>query len=461
MSKLYVFGIGGTGSRVIKSLTYLLAAGVHCKASEVIPIIMDPDESNADLSRTISAMQSYKKLRDELSFGANTQNQFFRTPIKTVQDKGVYLINLKSTSKKFEEYINYNSLDKNNAALISALFSKSNLESNMQVGFKGNPNMGSVVMNEFHTTQEYQDFAASFQQGDRIFIISSIFGGTGASGFPLLLKNLRDPSGNLANASLIKDADIGAISVLPYFNVKDNPAGTVDSRTFMSKARAALMYYMQDIGNDINTMYYIGDDKNKTYEHQEGSVGQRNDAHFIELMSALSIIDFANSGPAGNAGNVKEFGIKNDSGSVVFDNLYDATKNQIYKPLTQYLLTTLFLKNEASNRFAAPFAVEVKLNSDELSSSFFKNWIDFNGSFKEWLVEMERNDRGFSPFDLNEEEKIFDIVKGIPLKNGIFKRNYERYVEFLNKNIRNVKGDNPATKFMEINYLATQQMVQK
>ena len=39
MSKLYVFGIGGTGSRVIRSLTMLLAAGVECNDT-IVPIII-------------------------------------------------------------------------------------------------------------------------------------------------------------------------------------------------------------------------------------------------------------------------------------------------------------------------------------------------------------------------------------------------------------------------------------
>ena len=43
MSKLYVFGIGGTGSRVIKSLTMLLASGVRMKSDAIVPIIIDPD----------------------------------------------------------------------------------------------------------------------------------------------------------------------------------------------------------------------------------------------------------------------------------------------------------------------------------------------------------------------------------------------------------------------------------
>ena len=52
MSKLYIFGIGGTGSRVLRSFTMMLAAGVKIGVNEIVPIIIDPDVSNADLTRT-------------------------------------------------------------------------------------------------------------------------------------------------------------------------------------------------------------------------------------------------------------------------------------------------------------------------------------------------------------------------------------------------------------------------
>ena len=57
MAKLYVFGIGGTGSRTLRALTMLLASGVECKFDTVVPVIIDPDTSAADMSRTVDAMR--------------------------------------------------------------------------------------------------------------------------------------------------------------------------------------------------------------------------------------------------------------------------------------------------------------------------------------------------------------------------------------------------------------------
>ena len=241
MSKLYIFAIGGTGSRVLKSLSYLLASGVKCNADTIIPIIIDPDAANGDVSLSTNTLRSYQKIRQHLSFDKETKNKFFETNIESQTPN--FRVKVENSDKRFKEYIEYSSLDKANKALTSILFSEKNLEATMDVGFKGNPNMGSVVLNQFQESEDFKSFASSFASGDRIFIISSIFGGTGASGFPLLLKNLREASTDLDNHQLLRDSNIGAISVLPYFGVKKDSSSEIEKSTFMSKTKAALHYY--------------------------------------------------------------------------------------------------------------------------------------------------------------------------------------------------------------------------
>jgi hypothetical protein len=292
--KLYIFGIGGTVSRVLKSLLMLAASGVKIDADAIVPIIIDPDFANADVTRTIEQIKTYSAIREKLAFNDVTKNRFFETKIEAVND---YRLGLNDTkNKKFREFIEYSTLSKENKALASMLFSEANLESDMEVGFKGNPNIGSVVLNQFTESQDFIDFAAAFSPGDRIFIISSIFGGTGASGFPLLLKNLRGVGATVPNSDAIKHAPIGAITVLPYFAVKPNVDSAIDSSTFIGKTKAALQYYEKNVNGDkssVNVLYYIGDERNKQYENEEGGITQRNDAHIIELAAAMSIIDFA------------------------------------------------------------------------------------------------------------------------------------------------------------------------
>lgn len=84
MAKLYIFGIGGTGARVLRSFTMMLAAGVNIKADDVVPIIIDPDASNADLTRTVQLMNTYRSVRTNLTFTQDVSTPFFRKDLMQI-----------------------------------------------------------------------------------------------------------------------------------------------------------------------------------------------------------------------------------------------------------------------------------------------------------------------------------------------------------------------------------------
>ena len=174
-NKIYVFGIGGTGSRVLKALTLLLASGVRCPYT-VVPIVVDPDESNADVTRTVETIRKYEAIRSKLTWATTSRNSFFGTEISGINES--HRLALEGTKdKKFGEYIELGSMDESNRAMMQMLFSENNLEADMAAGFKGNPNIGSVVLNQFAFSADFQNFANGFQQGDKVFIVNSIFGG--------------------------------------------------------------------------------------------------------------------------------------------------------------------------------------------------------------------------------------------------------------------------------------------
>ena len=292
MSKLYVFAIGGSGSRVLRSLTMLMASGVGT-SNEIVPIIIDPDTPNGDRVRTEELLRLYESIRAELSFNDSVKNRFFSTELGSINKNGVFTIPIHGTSGiAYENWLNLNTMSPENQALARMLFSNANLSSKMDVGFKGNPNIGSVVLNQLTKQRgDFNTFETNYVKGDKVFIISSIFGGTGASGFPLLLKTFRTST----NKALAQ-APIGAVSLLPYFNLKDNPKSSIKADSFITKAKAALNYYEKNVtGNKtLDDMYYLGDDiSSKSYDNCDGGDEQQNDAHVIELLAALSILDYS------------------------------------------------------------------------------------------------------------------------------------------------------------------------
>lgn len=465
MAKLYIFGIGGTGSRVLRSLTMLLASGVRCDADAIVPIVIDPDEAGGDVERAATLMRHYGDVRCNLDFSNNVHNWFFRTEIRQIVNN--YHMTLDNTNNtSFKDYMELPAMSKANKALANALFSEKNLNSDMTVGFKGNPNIGSVVLNQFEISDAFAQFANDFAAGDRIFIISSIFGGTGASGFPLLVKTLRT-SQTMANPNLVNNAPIGAITVLPYFKVAVDDDSQIDSSTFVTKTRSALAYYDRTFnrqgGNSRpNVLYYIGDDQRSTvYENNEGGSSQRNNAHFIELASAMAIIDFANT-PNVQPNNCiyKEFGIESDEKEIILGNLGIYVRSLIAKPMTQFALFAKFLRDNG-NFIGQPWAKDRGIDNSFVQNQFLQN---LNGNilseYLTWLDEMNDQQRPFTPYETdNNLDRVFNLVKGQePKKVFTTDSNYDLFNNRLNIFNKSVTDGNVEQQFIELFWLATERL---
>jgi hypothetical protein len=449
MPNLYIFAIGGTGSRVVKALTMLLASGVEMKGVDnIVPIIVDPHRSNKDLVRTEDLLKNYQRIRNELK--DPTGGTFFSPKISTLktlagnaaQIEDTYVFELQGVDNaKFKDYINYNSLDQNNKALASLLFSEKNLETNMDIGFVGNPNIGSVVLNQFKDSKVFETFASNFKQNDRIFIISSIFGGTGAAGFPIILKNIRGANPALANSAFLQKAKIGAATVLPYFGVEPDATKAIDGSTFVSKTKSALHYYLSGVNTSVDKLYYIGDKVNKNYVNDPGGNGQQNDAHFVELATALSIVDFVSTPDTllnGGGVTFNEFAIKNDDVTIDLQGLTIDTQRILSKPLTQMALFCRYMDSQMNQSVSTAAWTKTVPEIDQTFLQGVFNAIflkEFRNSFKEWLSEMEGNQRGFAPFLMGEDVSLADTIKGLKPKNSILsgKLHFNAFDEYLSK----------------------------
>ena len=447
--KLYIFGIGGTGSRVLKALTMLFASGARLENGFeiVIPIIIDPDTSNGDLNRTKDILRLYQEIRNQV----DQPNDFFSQEIKTINEltnnspvvnPDYFQFKLKDVDQNtFNQYIGFDSLsedfthsmdDKN---FVRLLYSEKNLRSNLDIGFKGNPNMGSIVLNQFTNSDDFIKFGQTFNDGDAIFIINSIFGGTGAAGFPLLLKNLRGNT-NLPRYAKISIAPIGGITYLPYFSL--NKQDEINAESFEEKAKIAIDYYNRTIisQNKINTLYFIGNRGNTN--HEEYAVGgqeQKNKAHFLELAGALSIFDFCKSFNVNSqTTQVKEFGIEKITENISFGDLNIENAKQLSSPLTKFKLYTEYLNKglpKALN-IARWTKSNIKLVTGSKQSLLDKNYFNsaeyktqilaFNNYFDEWLKEMKENKPSFCPFEEIGADNALELVKGqIPNGNKSFK----------------------------------------
>lgn len=435
---------------MLRSLVMLSAAGARpldpstgkpVKDLELVPIIIDPHRANDDLKRTEELLNSYRKLRRYIH-GENSQaTGFFATKISTLRSlapeanttlSDSFIYNLSAVERKrFGEFIGFNNLDEPNQAMLQMLFSADQLDTSMKIGFVGSPNIGSIALNSFKDSEEFQTFCNVIGASDRVFFISSIFGGTGASGFPIVLKNIRHADNlSVSNKGYLTNCKCAALTVLPYFNIEHSDKSPINKSDFIVKTRSALHYYDKSLTSDgsasLNAIYYLGDREiSSPYSNDPGEHGQKNAAHLVELIGSLAPLHFLSIPdedlPKGHT-EAFEYGLEKDTSNVTMTQLGPATRSLIVKPLLKLHLLSLFLDNKFPDCIGRGFTQDTpSINRDFLSTDFFRTLSQrFLSQYWDWLEEMDSNHRHVTFFDLDNAMRLEEIVKGVEPKRGFF-----------------------------------------
>ena len=455
MAKTFIFAIGGTGARVLRSLTMLMASGVKGMTEDVCPIIIDYDLHNGDKDRAITCMKKYSEIQNLVANGDGAKledsNNWYRPYFSTKigQLNGItnwsWQFNLRKEmeSLKYSDYIDYDNVNlyaPTSQDFVNCLYD-SNINSvytelnlNMKEGFQGNPNIGSVVFNDLKGRPEFNAFSNSFRAGDRIVVIGSIFGGTGSSGIPKIVSAIRNHS-----KADIKKASLSVVLVLPYFavNSSNDKEISIKSNIFNSKTKAALNYYERSgLNAQINSIYYVGDKVQTKVEPHLGNKEQKNNAHIVELIGAMSVAHFITSGQKGkykfNAANdiVNGIGIHELIGEPNSWAQNEFVASILHNLINFMLSVHYFLDNIvcSQNRMGErQFYKELKLNFDNKIIKSSGNPIpiqDYCAALYDFICKKENlsdGDDGFWPWmqELHNKNshgthrlKIFNLDKG-------------------------------------------------
>ena len=276
-----------------------------------------------------------------------------------------------------------------------------------------------MALNEFKDSEEFRQFSNVFQKNDRIFVVSSIFGGTGAAGYPIIVKNIRNAGNNaqINNRGNLRDARIGALTVLPYFNVQQDENSPISRADFISKTKSALFYYHDNLtglkrnGVDIpmskiNACYYLGDEiPSNPYFNDPGGNGQRNDAHVVEFVGALAVLDFLSMPDEqlqtieGNAINpvFKEYGLASDKTTLSLKDFGVSTRALINKQFIKFHLAYMYITNQLKADIGRGYTEDKpEIKNSFLSTSFYSTLTsDFFVGYRLWLKELKGNQRSF------------------------------------------------------------------
>lgn len=415
MKKVFVFCIGGTGIRVMKSVTMLMASGMSTNGYTVVPVILDPHLDLEEKKNLHTLLGSYQDIYNKSTNNGslNHLDGFFNSEIVTINELNNQLNDTQQASgskEKFRSYISEANLaaDDINNYLVQTLFSTKNLDSPLSVGFKGNPNVGTVVLGEMIEGADwFKAFKQHCEKDDRIFIISSIFGGTGASGYPLLEKKIK----GAASQPAVKNALMGAVTVLPYYGLKD-PSTTgsdIDSANFYTKTKAALAYYEKTVLSDY--LYYAGETSLiQVYENDEKK--QDDKAHFIELVAASALFDFLTKEKPESQQFLTR-AIEDAKNSLDLVSLGSGYKD-IVKCVADYKLLGMLINILPKESFF-PLIKNRGFDENFYKDASFQALKRFTAIYDNWYQELSTNKRAFSPLNTDSLKNMEGWVKTVSL----------------------------------------------
>lgn len=332
--KLFVIAIGGTGMRCLESFTHLCGIGMFDN-QEIEVLTLDTDQTNGNKAKVEELIRLYNRIKTygTTEGGTPNANTFFSAKLNLHR----YWTNYSGAGR--ENYKNLSQITKGTPEqqmknkLISDLFLDTNSvqEFNLAHGYRAQTHLGSMLMyhgiieaarnivkgaNVQPEEKDLEAFIAKLVQAGgnaRIFILGSVFGGTGASSIPVIPKALQDfvkiRSGNKEDIDFTK-AKFGATLLTEYFSFKkpDNKQTSskhdsviADSSFFPINSQAALQFYQGDptVKRFYKTLYHIGwpitskkiDDDGKE-KVDTGGANQKNPCHITELLCACAAYDF-------------------------------------------------------------------------------------------------------------------------------------------------------------------------
>lgn len=311
-----LIGVGGTGAKIVEAAVMLFAAGLGPATVHVA--LVDQDSSNGNVNRTqtaISDLVNFRRLWGNR--GQNSAIDWSGGPSGTERpDFGavnvVELFEGRSLWYPGGDQTSLNTiigrdLSERQRDLYDLLFMQGGEEQDLQLGegYRGRAHVGAaaLIASLVERKSELIDRLGELMsgKGDRgrvnIFIAGSAFGGTGASGFPTLARELnrRRNEPRFDNPGKVW---IGGALMLPYFSFtrpQENAKPVVTTSELLPKAQLALEYYEKLFGHErpFDRFYALGWNSFFPLDyHSAGNKEQRNPPLVPELLAASAVLDF-------------------------------------------------------------------------------------------------------------------------------------------------------------------------
>ena len=318
-----IITIGGTGAKAGESLVYLMAAGLIKGSYEIFMI--DKDKNCKNTTDEDEAIKSYQKVHqvcngtdgaspslaeatlayETLNFDDLLTDLLVELGIDPTEDERRRADSLRGITKP------RGSKNQSNEEALNLVYPKKWQEENLGNGFQGRPFLGTAVFRAIENTTSYKKNALytkirtvlAQNETVKIFLIASIFGGTGATFFPNIAKSIRKEFSDKQDKIQIS----GAL-MLPYFSLPDQENEQdriIREEDFHKQAKLAVEQYLtannllkqssDDKNYIFNSLYFMGLSHGKTSEiYSLGGETQKHKLYIMDLYASLAVCDFFN-----------------------------------------------------------------------------------------------------------------------------------------------------------------------
>lgn len=428
-TKYFCYCIGGTGARVAEVAAHLCAMKMIKKVDDLEPIefiIVDKDDScggTTQAKETIGNISTLSGLK-------KTQMLDNAETIGFCNHKlNIASWNFSNALSNICNNINNPTLDQvlgsdvDDKLVMRAFYNEEARETDTEKGFYGKPSLGTSIFEYMlseadQNNQDNQDdqdnilkpveefLGRSTNNRAKVFIIGSIFGGTGAAIFSKLAAYMREYFAGREN-----DLLVSGVLLLPYFSfgIRDGAGdGTplINSGDFGKKSYLALSQYAQNehlMRKNVNdngsfdSLYICGQDPlHVVGGYANGGQGQKNHFDLVDLIAADAMVDFFNKNFYDNAGAVTDLGkiyeyrfsgTANDKGKIA--NVKHTEIGELAVNLNKMFRFVVFLVA----RFAAQFAINYSRSGNSWKT-MWKGVLTFQTlfgkeEFKEDFVNIE------------------------------------------------------------------------
>lgn len=406
MTTHVLIGVGGTGAKVVEAALYMFLAGIGPR--KVIVGLVDQDKSNGNVNRTKKLINDIALFRQD--FGGSKDNRLDwetdgdaggcwlgSVDVQPLMDGDPHWRPSEDGPRSLADILGRSNMEKEPGLveLFDVLFEPGKTEQDMSLaeGYRGRAHIGSAAMlaslelgaDGFKRKMEELIDQGGQNEQVRIFLVGSVFGGTGAAGFPTLsraLDAIREAKAQ--DDEFLRDqVRFGGALMLPYFGFddpKDKAANVVKNNDLMPQARAALEYYHHLFEHEpVFDRFYVAGWEHffRLGYHQAGATDQINPALPPELLGALAAIDFfeSNLGPRKQSVPVM-VSARGDAGELNWTDVpvETATRHQVYDRLGRLMRLALYWRYEVEP--------ELKRRKEFLHS--FQPWMQYLAKDVKW-----------------------------------------------------------------------------